>query len=321
MNLHLVDEEEVELLTLRALAFEKFKARYSHNSESQRTMVRAINRVALGASDQKFDASRFPWEWIIDDDLAEMVARAAAKNFSRATLQKDASAMRVMLDCCRKVGLISTDQYSVAKDFRVTAGIPSDPKGTFLSESDVAALIYAARISGGAEVQIRDATLLLVLASTGVRRDELSHVRLKDVHLNDRRIHLRVTKSGSPREAWLHPSAVDALRRWLDVRGPEGDALFVPLSRVGRPLTDRRLSSHQIWKVVRGRAAQAGLGDVAPHDLRRFVITTLLDHGVDVALVAKTVGHKSPTTTVGYDKRPADRQRNAIAQICLPIFK
>lgn len=81
------------------------------------------------------------------------------------------------------------------------------------------------------------------------------------------------------------------------------------------------MSTHQVWKIVGRRAAQVDLVWITPHDLRRFVVTTLLEHGFDIALVAKTVGHKNPTTTAGYDRRPGRRQRDAVAQIQLPTLE
>lgn len=92
----------------------------------------------------------------------------------------------------------------------------------------------------------------------------------------------------------------------------------MPLSRTGRPLHEHgELSTHQARKIRRG-AADAGLTGVALHDLRRFVISTMLDHGVDLALVARVVGHKKPETTTGYDRRPTQKLRDAVACLHLP---
>ncbi|WP_148575165.1 tyrosine-type recombinase/integrase [Nocardioides caldifontis] len=77
------------------------------------------------------------------------------------------------------------------------------------------------------------------------------------------------------------------------------------------------LSAHQIWKTVSGRAREAGFENIAPHDMRRFVISTLLET-TDPVMVAQIVGHKRPTTTAKYDRRPARRQRQAVATISMP---
>jgi integrase/recombinase XerD len=317
-TLHAVSPVEAEQVALRAEALRWFKGRYRHKSESQRTMVEALRRVAVTATAGQHDETTFPWDVIIDEDLAGQICGKVADVYAHATLVKSASALRVMLDCCRKVGLIDHDAYVRARGFEAKGGyVPSAP-GTYLSEDDVAAMVRACHSGGNPNTQIRDAAIVLSLVSSGARGDELAHVRSENVHLQERRIWLHHTKSGQPRDAWLHPAAVTALERWMSVRGTAGRDLFVPLSRTGRPLIERgSMSTQQVRKVVKQRAARAGLGDVNPHDCRRFVVSTLLDN-FDIALVAKTVGHKNPTTTAAYDKRPAQRQRDAVAQIPLP---
>lgn len=173
--------------------------------------------------------------------------------------------------------------------------------------------------SGGPATRIRDAALVLTLASSGARGEEISAAEMSNTDLDAHRIWLVHTKSGEPRNAWLHTAAVDALNQWIAHRGTAAGPLFVPLSRTGRPMVDHgRLSAYQIRKIVRRRAAEAGLGTVTSHDLRRFVVSTLLEHGVDLTLTARVVGHKNPNTTAGYDRRPAAHQRAAIERIHLP---
>lgn len=319
--LHSISDEEAAILEARAEALTRFKGRYRHNPESQRAMVGALRRVAKLASDGQCDETNFPWDIITDDDLALQVWSSVAAVHARATAVKDASALRVMLDCCRRVGLISHDEYAEAVAFEARGGRVTEPAGHYLSELDVRRLVEACAATGSAQTRLRDKALVLTLASTGARTDEVVHVRLRDVFLAERRVYLRKTKSGQPRDAWLHPAAVNALEAWIGARGTCGEALFPPLSRTGRPLTERgQMSTLQVWKVIRARGAQAGLEPIGSHDLRRFVVTTLLENGFDIALVAKTVGHKNPTTTAGYDKRPGERQREAVAQINLPLI-
>ncbi len=172
-----------------------------------------------------------------------------------------------------------------------------------------------------AATRIRDHALIAVLASSGIRSVEITGLELTSLVPGEHRLDLTITKGGRPREAWLHPVAVDALDDWLAVRGDAPGPLFVPLSRTGRPMTHKgALSYHQVWRVLRRRAAQAGLGVITPHDLRRFVITTLLANGYDLVLVCRIAGHVRPETTAGYDRRPADAQRDAIESLSLRAF-
>lgn len=106
---------------------------------------------------------------------------------------------------------------------------------------------------------------------------------------------------------------IDGWRR--DKEGP----VFVPLTRSGRVAAERPLSAHQLWKIVRRRCAQSGLAPgVTTHDFRRYAVGQMLDRGVDLSTVARAIGHKRVETTIGYDRRPVERIRDAVELIDLP---
>jgi integrase len=320
-DLRSVSDEFADVLVQRDEALQRFQHRYVHKPESQRAMIGALRRVATGFSHGRFDETTFPWELLCDEDLAATMWSSVAKDYARGTAQKDASALRVMLGCCRKAGLLTDAEYQDARSFETKGvGVVLDRPGTRLHPADVAGIVRAcSQGRGGTATRIRDTALLLTLASTGARGDEVTGIQLTNTHLPEQRVHLIRTKSGAPRDGWLHGQAVDALARWIEVRGNHRGPLFLPLSRTGRPLPrPDGLSTHQARKVIRRRAAEAGYPHVALHDLRRFVITTLLEQGVDISLVAKIVGHKNLTTTAGYDIRGEAEQRQAITTITLP---
>ncbi|MDH2415284.1 site-specific integrase [Nocardioides sp. CER19] len=310
-------EELGRTTNLRAEALAEFRAGYP-KPESLRTMAGGLNRVVKTFTKGSHSLESFPWETVDRRLATSMIRSVAAHGYSRRTVAKDASALRVMIDCCREVGLITHAECRAAQTFEIAAGVELPQPGHFLSEADVVRIIRTCEHgSGSPTTRIRDVALLLALASTAARGDELTQVDLIDVHLDERRIWLRHTKSGKPRDAWLHPTAVAGLSRWLELRGRKTGPLFVPMSRV-RPLLDRGpLSTHQAWKMVQARALEAGFEHITPHDFRRFVITTLLAD-VDLVLVAKIVGHTNPATTALYDRRPAIKMREAVATLQLP---
>jgi integrase len=316
---HLVTEEEAASIRLRLEALRLFRARYRHNLESERTMVGGLHRLATVFSDGEYDERTFPWELLVDEDLAVSMWSAVGSKYSRNTAVKDASALRLMLKSCRDVGLLTHEEYSHARSFDTKGvGDPREPAGTFISDADLAAIVEACvHGRGGAHTRTRDTALVLSLACSAARGDEITGVLTEQTHLAERRVWLRRTKNGKPRNAWLHPHAVTAVERWLDVRGHRRGPLFVPLSRSNVLPDYKELSTFQVWKIVSGRAAEAGLPHITPHDLRRYVISSLLDR-CDLSLVAKIAGHANPATTVLYDKRPEQEQRDAVATLQLP---
>lgn len=323
-QLHVVSTQEAQIRALRAEAFARFRGRYRHNPASQRTMERALEGFARLSSQGRHHATDYPWELLTDEqDVAELWCFAVGDR-SRNTAMKWATAVRVMLGCCRRVGLLNHEEHLHAARFD-TKGVGKvlPPAGRYLSEDDVDTLLEACLTGGRSALatRVRDHALIATLAASGIRSVEIDGIELSNVVPGERRVDLTITKGGRPREAWLHPTAVAALEEWLEIRGREPGPLFVPLSRTGRPMLHHGpLSYHQTWKIVRHRAAQAGLGVVTPHDLRRFLITTLFANGYDLVLVCKIAGHVRPETTAAYDRRPAAAQREAIESLSLRAF-
>ena len=154
-------------------------------------------------------------------------------------------------------------------------------------------------------------TLIGLLAVTGLRLGEALALDRKHVDLDDGV--LRVCgKQGKQREVPLHPSVVEALGRYAEVRDrywpkPSTAAFF--LSRLGVRLTVAAV--HNTFpELIRG-AGLEGRGHRVrprPHDLRHtFAVSTLLDWhhaGVEVdrelPLLTTYLGHQDPANTYWY---------------------
>ena len=121
------------------------------------------------------------------------------------------------------------------------------------------------------------ATLLGLIAATGLRVSEALDLRLSDV-LADGVLHTRHTKFGKTRHVPLHPTAVDALDRYLDVRrrlAVTDDHVFVSASH-------RRIASSTVNYTFRRVLRLAGMTSVRTrppriHDLRHTFATRALE--------------------------------------------
>jgi site-specific recombinase XerD len=155
---------------------------------------------------------------------------------------------------------------------------------------------------------IRDAALIAVMYCTGLRRNEVVALTLADYD-KDKSLTVR-GKGNKTRMAFLTADAQCRLNEWLKVRGHERKPLFVSISKAGI-LGTEPLTGHSIRFILQGRALDGGVKPFSPHDMRRTTATHLLDHGIDLSIVQKLLGHRHLTTTSLYDRRGEAAKKKA----------
>ncbi len=148
---------------------------------------------------------------------------------------------------------------------------------------------------------LRDRAMLEMLYATGCRASEISNLRIRDVHLNERYCKCH-GKGSKQRMVPLGDGAIDAVNAYLERQRPaqeaarpnEPDWLF--LSRSGR-----RMRREAIWELVKKYALIADVSvSISPHTLRHSFATHLLAGGADLRQVQEMLGHSSIATTQIY---------------------
>ena len=188
-------------------------------------------------------------------------------------------------------------------------------KGRHISSGEIIALVNACL--DGSKAGTRDAALLAVAYTGGLRRNELSALTVADYNPFEGMITVHSGKGGKDRTVYLPESALDALNDWLKVRGMTPGALFTRI-RKGDHLSLEGMSNQAIYDIMQSRAAQAGVSNFTPHDLRRTYAGDMLDNGADLSTVQKLMGHSSPTTTAQYDRRGARAKKTAASKLHFP---
>ena len=280
----------------------------------RRTMRRALDTIAGLASGGRADASTLPWAGWRSPNTQALRAHLVER-YAPASVNKHLSALRGVLEACFDLGLMSADEHRRAAKVR---RVPNHrlPAGRGLSAEELRALFAAC--ADGRPGGTRDAALLATLYGCGLRRSEAVSLDLADVDVATGEVRVRRGKGDRDRVVWATGGTLAAIQAWLAVRGGEPGPLFVPVDKAGS-LTIRRLSGQAILHICRRRAAQAGVGDFSPHDLRRTYISDLLDAGADIATVQQLAGHASVTTTASYDRRPEQVRRTASGLLDVPF--
>jgi len=168
-----------------------------------------------------------------------------------------------------------------------------------LTPAEVTAII--SQCSPKAPTGIRNRALLTLLYRSGLRISELLALRPGDVNLTKHTARLLDTKAGEPQTAGFHPTADDALARWLDTRrelaarnGWKNGKMFCTLD--GDPVSD-----DYVRVLLRRLAAKAAIDKrVHPHGLRHTFADELRAAGVDVVTISKLLRHSSIAVTARY---------------------
>lgn len=207
-------------------------------------------------------------------------------------------------------------------DWRCTRGLgrncvegvrsPKIPKRTprKYTKQQLQQLFRAARAGITPLVSQRDEAMLVMLWATGMRRVEISTLRLDQLELDERIGVVRIEGKGSKeREVAFEGPAAKLLREWLVMRdqleGVRSDRVFVTVRKnwFGQPM-----GTHAIEAAVKAIARRAGLGDWGVHRFRVTFATQLYDDGVDLEKVRILLGHEDINTTRKYIA-VSDRQR------------
>jgi integrase/recombinase XerD len=141
----------------------------------------------------------------------------------------------------------------------------------------------------------RDRAILLVLYGCGLRTAELCSLRVQDLGRERRELFVARGKGDRERVVPIPDGVHTALLAYLLERGGSRGPLF-------RTAAKRRpLDSGEVCRVVREAARSAGLEDpVTPRTLRHSFATHLMDRGVELAVLASLLGHRSPRETGVY---------------------
>lgn len=152
---------------------------------------------------------------------------------------------------------------------------------------------------------LRDAAILELLYSTGLRVSELASLNRDQVDLDRCEFMVR-GKGKKPRLVFISKRAAGAIRDYLEKRDDNFKPLFLNYrrSKQKEDITlgeKRRLSTVMIQYMVRKYARKAGIiKKVTPHILRHSFATELLINGADIRSVQEMLGHASITTTQIY---------------------
>lgn len=274
--------------------------------------------------------------------LRSWLAARAEAGLSSATLARSAAAARTLSAWLAATGRIVHDPGTRLRPPRRGRHLP-----TVLTADQAASLMDAPGMETAPPprerhevvepvasrrreaVILRDAAVLEVLYSSGLRVSELVSLDLTSIDVENRTVRV-IGKGSKERLVPIGLPALRAVQAWVDEgrpilagaagpAGAEGSATSARARDAGRALflglRGGRLGDRAVRDLVAEASHAAGIsGHVTPHTLRHSAATHLVEGGADLRSVQDYLGHSSLATTQIYTHVSARRLRETLEQ-------
>jgi integrase len=314
------DPDAITRLAPRRRPAARFLARRGGRPKSRETLAWQIQNScrllqeasAVPAADYR-SAEEYPWHHI-DRDHADRFRQLVHTRYPNVgTRNAYISVVREVLRECFRAELISALRFEELAAALPTKVALRTSRGRRLTPEEVARLLRACLADIEPVCGARDAAVIAVFATTGIRSSDLEDLNLTDWDPDDRSLYLACTKNGHPHTVYLPDSAVDYLKYWLTRRGAEPGPLFTKV--IGEPLGAMTYAT--VRSMLRTRADQADVKRFGSHDFRRTVATTLL-RTHDTGIVSRILGHRDVASTAVYDLTGPEECRAAVETLPMP---
>jgi integrase/recombinase XerC len=229
--------------------------------------------------------------------------------FSRRSIARKLACVRSFFKYLRKKNVINTNPALSVSAPKLERRLPQ-----YLDEESVAKLMQQPDTT--TTLGKRDAAILELFYSTGIRLSELINLRLPDVDFHAATIRV-VGKGSKERIVPFGRPARKALQEYLSCRSqllPErghediGETFFLtPRGKRLNPKGVNLLMNRYISRV-------SEIQKKSPHILRHTFATHLLNRGADLRAVKELLGHESLSTTQLYTHVSVDRLKRVYAQ-------
>lgn len=232
-----------------------------------------------------------------------------AGGFSRSTAARKLACLKSFFKYLQRTGVVKANPTALVSTPRLEKRLPQ-----YLDEETVGRLM--AQPDRTTPEGIRDAAILELIYSTGMRLGELLGLREHDIDLRQQTVKV-LGKGSKERIIPIGAPACDAIREYIGIRGEfarrvrggeEPLMLFITLR--GKPMSPKGVNL--LMNRYIGRVSE--IEKRSPHVLRHSCATHLLNRGADLQAVRELLGHESLSTTQVYTHVSIDRLKNVYSR-------
>ena len=208
------------------------------------------------------------------------------------TIARKLTSLRMFYEYLVDIKLLDNNIFTSISNPKIEKNLPH-----FLNYNEIDDLIN--NLPNDSIYDIRNKLIIELLYSTGIRLEEITNLKLKNVNKSDKIIRV-VGKGNKEREVYYGKEASECLSKYLN----ESREKLLNGKTTGYLIINKfgnKLGSGSIYKIVKNSINHiSSKRKISPHTLRHTFATHLLNNGADIKSVQALLGHESINTTEIY---------------------
>jgi len=234
------------------------------------------------------------------NDIRKFLEFLYNMNYSKKSIARHISSLRSFFKYMAREGVITNNPMTLISNPKLDKKLP---KVLYYDELEKILEVPDRNTKLG----LRDATILEMFYSTGIRVSELVNIKINDIDFYEKQI--KILGKGNKERYVIYGKVLDKLlNEYINnsrniLMKKSNDYLF--LNNLGNKITDRGI------RLIIDNILKKGMINyhISPHTLRHTFATHLLDNGADLKSVQELLGHESLSSTQIYTHVSNERLR------------
>lgn len=259
----------------------------------------------------------YPWHQMTYTHALSIMAQLEDDGLAFTTVNAHLAIIKGISKQCWMLGLMDGDIYSKIKSVQGRKGIRV-PSGRALSDAELDSLFAVCANDQNMARSTRNAAIIALGVFAGLRRSEIAQLKRNDIDLHNASYTV-IGKGNKQATLPLSGRALPYITDWLAAclrQDIKGAYLFGEVEKNGKIKHLNGIIGNTVWTIIKKTAFDAGIDPdrlPSPHDMRRTLITNLLDKGVNPRITQAVARHANVQTTMRYDRGDIeDAIRNAV---------
>ena len=265
---------------------------------------RTITAYRQALSAVRAHTSGRAWKECVADDFRDYLFEAMKKRQARSYIRLQFSALRTFYRFLVERKNLARDPVRELELPKAEKKLPLVLTRQQIDELLAAPLKVPKQRAAPVWMPLRDAAIMEVFYSSGLRLAELASLNVADVDLYTESVRV-LGKGRKERVCPVGAPALEAVSRYRSAANVQTGPLFINKGR-------RRISPRSIWLTLKRYLRYTSIPiAISPHKLRHSFATHMLDSGADLRSVQALLGHASLSTTQIYTHVTVDRLKKA----------